>query len=495
MVINTPIGKFYANVKEELKEVYEILSIPYARANRFEKPRKIENYTDDEIINRRESICFPQRRIPKFVTKFFKNPLVRPEFMVNDDIQTEDAFVVNIWTSEFKGKKPVLVFIHGGSDNGSGTVPIYNGSRIASKGIVVVTLNYRFGILGGLPVYDENGLNANRGALDQQTALAWIKENIEYFGGDSNNITLMGQSRGALSALNQFLNPMSSKLFDKLILCAALPVPIIEADEAERDYKEMLEKNKLPDYNALKNLPLRKLRRLKIKNIVNEVIDGDFYKENPRAIFDKGEFSPKPMLIGANSDEFTMFYMPIIFNRLGIVKKEENLAAALLERYGNYGEIMKNALESESKNLVDLQFKIMEMVAFHTISYKLLEKFSRTSPVYGYRMSYVPDIFDGIRGAYHGAELAMFFGNYEKMKISLTEKNKYEMEKLQTDWLSFIRSGTIPNRKYYNTETKQIIHYKNEPEMISFPHADIVEKVSKLDSYEILFKKFFGVKS
>lgn len=89
----------------------------------------------------------------------------------------------------------------------------------------------------------------------------------------------------------------------------------------------------------------------------------------------------------------------------------------------------------------------------------------------------------------------MFFGNYDKMKILLTEKNKYEMEKLQTDWLSFIRSGTIPNRKHYNTETKQIIHYKNEPEMISFPHADIVEKVSKLDSYEILFKKFFGVKS
>lgn len=115
MIINTPIGKFYANkIEEERKDVFEILSIPYAKAGRFEKPKKIESYPEGEIINRRESICFPQRRIPEFATVLFKNPLLRPEFMVNDDIQTEDAHVVNIWTSGLEEKKPVLVFIHGG---------------------------------------------------------------------------------------------------------------------------------------------------------------------------------------------------------------------------------------------------------------------------------------------------------------------------------------------------------------------------------------------
>lgn len=494
MIINTRIGKLYASIiKEETKDVYQILSIPYARAERFEKPQQIENYPEGEIINRRESVCFPQRRIPKFLTGLFKNPLVRPEFMVNDDIQTEDAFVVNIWTSGLDDKKPVLVFIHGGGDNGSGTVPIYNGSHIAAKDIVVVTMNYRFGILGGLPVYDENRLNANRGALDQQAALAWIRNNIYHFGGDSKNITLMGQSRGALSSLNQFLNPISNKLFDKLIICAALPVPIVGEDGLKEDFEYTLVKNGLSDFNELKNLPIRKLRRLKVKNIVNEVIDGAFYKKNPREVFINGEFPSKPMLIGTNADEFTMFYMPIIFNRLGIVKNKEKLDDALQDRYGKYGEIMRNALEPESKDLVDLQMKIMEMVAFHSVAFNLLEKFSTSSPVYGYRMSYVPNVYGGIRGAYHCSELAMFFGNFDKMKVPLTEQNKDEMEKLQTDWLSFIRTGEIPNHEHYSPESKKIIHYDGEPKMIPFPHSGVVKQVSKLDSYEILFKKFFGV--
>ena len=119
------------------------------------------------------------------MNRFLKMPMMRPEILTNTDKTSDDAFVLNIWTSGTEEKKPVLVFLHGGGFTyGSGTTPLYHGKYLAAKGIVVVTVNYRLGIAGYLPVVKADGtFSANRGFYDQQCALRWVRKYIALFGG------------------------------------------------------------------------------------------------------------------------------------------------------------------------------------------------------------------------------------------------------------------------------------------------------------------------
>ena len=120
---------------------------------------------------------------------------------------SEDCLYLNIWTvaKSSKEKRPVVVYIPGGAfTGGSGNVPVYNGENLAKKGLVVVTVNYRVGVLGFLAHPEltnesERHASGNYGLLDQVAALEWIKRNIGMFGGDPAHVTIMGQSAGAAS--------------------------------------------------------------------------------------------------------------------------------------------------------------------------------------------------------------------------------------------------------------------------------------------------------
>ena len=112
-----------------------------------------------------------------------------------------------------------MVFIHGGAFvRGAGSQPLYNGSALARKGVVVVTLNYRLGAFGFLthPLLAEespNNTSGNYGLLDQQAALRWVQDNIGAFGGDPTRITLFGESAGAISVLSHLASPQSKGLY------------------------------------------------------------------------------------------------------------------------------------------------------------------------------------------------------------------------------------------------------------------------------------------
>ena len=493
MIIMTGIGKVIAaRIEAEGKSVYRIVSVPYAKAGRFDRPEPIREVEAGRPINSDQTFCFPQRSIPKLFNLFLKHHMMRSEFLTEKDVQSENAFVVNIWTSDFDGKKPVLVYLHGGGDYGSGTSPIYDGAHLASKGIVVVTVTYRVGLLGYMPVYDEAGtLRCNRAAFDQQAALSWVRDKIGYFGGDAENITLMGQSGGALSALNQFLNPVSNRTFDKLILCAG-PLPTAIPSEGTREtFEWLLRENGLRDYAALERLPMRKLPKLKAKNVMNDVIDGAFFAEDPNATLERGEFPRIPILVGANDDEFSMIELPMFYKGMRIETRTSRLDSALESRYGEFAPRLKTTIAPEADGPIDLQIRILELVVFHTVSFKLLERFSAARcPVYGYRFGYVPNLYNGLRGSYHGAEIAMFFGNLDKMKIRISERNRAEMAWVQRDWLAFIHDGAIPDRDRYDSSSRRIIRYEGEPAMIPFPHADLIQELAPSDVYRRAFSDF-----
>ncbi len=138
---------------------------------------------------------------------------------------SEDCLYLNVWTPkrDARGKWPVLVFIHGGAFlGGASSVAAYDGARLAGRGAVVVTINYRANVFGflahpGLTAESPLGTSGNYGLLDQIAALQWVKTNIARFGGDPMNVTLSGESAGAASVNDLMVSPLAKGLFQKAI--------------------------------------------------------------------------------------------------------------------------------------------------------------------------------------------------------------------------------------------------------------------------------------
>ena len=205
MILTTALGKVTAQRVGRSRtgdSILSILGIPYARAQRFHPPVPTDGSDDSADPDGRLPInsglgqCFPQRLMPRAANLLLRHFQLRPEWQPHHDLMSEDSLRLNVWTSGTTDPKPVLVFIHGG-DCGSGTLPVYDGTRLAEQDIVVVTVTYRIGALGHLHVVDGERMSCDRGLLDQQAALRWVRKNIRELGGDPENITLMGHCGGA----------------------------------------------------------------------------------------------------------------------------------------------------------------------------------------------------------------------------------------------------------------------------------------------------------
>ena len=148
-----------------------------------------------------------------------------PKIIYNDGLSnfSEDCLFLNVWTPRRATNAPVIVWIYGGSLVFGGTSePYYNGGTLAARGVVFVSMNYRLGVLGwlalpALSAESPHGVSGNYGLLDQIAALTWVKRNISAFGGDPDNVTIMGESAGGLSVAYLLASPLARGLFQKAI--------------------------------------------------------------------------------------------------------------------------------------------------------------------------------------------------------------------------------------------------------------------------------------
>ncbi len=236
----------------------------------------------------------------------------------------EDCLTLNVWTpvdpdSGPVRPRPVMVWIHGGAFvNGSGGV--YDARRMVARGdIVVVTINYRLGVLGFLahPALGPAGDVGNYGLADQQAALRWVRDNIAQFGGDPARVTVAGESAGGMSVCDHLVAPGSRGLFDAAIIqsapCeaqAALPV----AQARSVDYAAEVGCAE-PESAAecLRALPVGKLRKplwfyaIGDDELIGPVTGTAVLPVNPVAGFNEGRAARVPIMIGTTRDEFTLF--------------------------------------------------------------------------------------------------------------------------------------------------------------------------------------------
>ncbi len=194
--------------------------IRYAKAERFEYPEPITSYYDIYDATNWGDCSYQQRA---FEEDAKCNPFYHHEFREGMSFSySEDCLFLNIWAPKKKEKCPVIVYIHGGSfTGGSGNEGHISGERFAKHDTVFVSINYRlgpFGFISHPDLRDKNGRCGNMGLYDQTAALQWVKANIESFGGDSENICIMGQSAGAMSCDIHLSSKLSKGLFNKAIL-------------------------------------------------------------------------------------------------------------------------------------------------------------------------------------------------------------------------------------------------------------------------------------
>jgi para-nitrobenzyl esterase len=230
---------------------------------------------------------------------------------------SEDCLTVNIWTnaSNANARRPVMVWIYGGGfTGGSGGQAWYDGEDLAAKGAVIVTLNYRLGALGFFAhpeLAKESGRNAsgNYGMMDAIGALQWVKRNISAFGGDPNNVTIFGESAGAIMIGALVGSPQAKGLFNRAIAQSGAWMGLQMArmtpgEQAQAGGAKALEAAGIKTIAELRAKPLNELPALGGAGLI---VDGYIIPEDLSITFANGRQNDVDVLAGSNKDENTFF--------------------------------------------------------------------------------------------------------------------------------------------------------------------------------------------
>lgn len=397
--------------------------------------------------------------------------------------QKEDCLSLNIWTTDINRKKPVMVFIHGGAFLIGGTnTPLYNGNNMATEGdVVIVTIQYRLGVLGWLDLSqfgEKYKHSANLGLLDQRAALKWVKENIASFGGDPDNITIFGESAGSISVTCHLLTPYAGDLFHKAIAQSGTFYLNRKKSMAENFTKEFMKMAKANSVEDLRKLNMDQIIQLQKKALKKNmviadqlflpVLDGELLPSNPEKYLKENEKTSIPLMTGICHDEAFYWYY-----QYKIAKRFPKLAVRkILNNAGYNKHQIKNLAAQFQKdplypNKKDRYFSVASWVIFKYSQYKFANLYKESNNVWFYDFSWRPSYKNKPLYAFHSSELPYVFGNYyqqlEKYPYGL---NKDLMAAMVQTWTSFAKHGNpnnklIPGWKPLNEKQSEIIFDQN----------------------------------
>ncbi len=314
LTVQTRAGKLLGTLEDDLAVFRGIqYAAPPVGALRWMPPQPVTPWPRIKAADRFRSIS------PQNLMRLAAIP--RQPFP--EEPQDEDCLFLNVWTPAADGlMRPVMVWIHGGAfTNGSGSSPMHPGANLAKRGgVVMVTINYRLGALGFLNLNEITGgqipATGNEGLLDQIAALEWVRDNIKAFGGDPDNVTVFGESAGAMSVGCLLAMPKAKGLFKKAILqsgsntCRALP----DAVEVSKKFLQAvgvgskeIEKLKATPVQALLDAQ-QKMAAMGIRGAAFEpVVDGKILPQLPLEAVKNGSAKGVTVLAGGNLNEGTLF--------------------------------------------------------------------------------------------------------------------------------------------------------------------------------------------
>lgn len=437
----------------ESEGVEWFLGVPYARAPvgalHWRAPQPVAHWSGTRIASQPPASCMQSYPAPTF------GPYTA-EF-VDTPAPSEDCLYLNVWTPGLHGRYPVLVWIHGGAFlGGSGSVPIYDGTHLASKGVVVVTINYRVGPLRflahpALSAESPQHVSGNYGLQDQIAALRWVRRSIQRFGGDPAKVTIAGQSAGAASVDDLLVAPEARGLFQRAITesGSGMGIRAPSLSEAEADGNRFAAYLGASNAAALRALPAERIQAAVYIPVAaapagppppmirfGPVLDGRWLPLDPAR--PAGPMPLKvPLLTGFNADE--ELAVPIL--------SASQLVDATRRRYGAHAEPIlseyPHASDEQSAQSSHLLTRDRLMTALLLWTRQRLAEGS--ARIWAYRFDYpVPVAHPPGFGAFHSAEIPYVFGNLNGRTRPYGAADHELSDMVQGYWLNFMRSGN-PN--------------------------------------------------
>ena len=317
-IVNTPCGLVLGTPTRK-DGIIAYKGIRYATAGRFEYPIEVTSWEGRYDATRYGACAYQPRAFYK-EAEMPKKAFYYNEFRKGEEYTySEDCLFLNVFTPEkIEGKLPVIIYIHGGSfTGGCGHEKHFDVPVWPKKGVIGVTFNYRLGPLGFavLPqLKEEAGYTGNYGLYDQLTAISWVKHNIAAFGGDPNNITIMGQSAGAMSVQQHCFSPLAKGLFHKAVMCSGGGVSkMLATTEAEKSYafwQEIMEKCGAKTLQAFKELPVETLfavwqenKKASMGGGCSPCIDGRLIVGKGHELLAQGKYYNIPYMVGTTSHD------------------------------------------------------------------------------------------------------------------------------------------------------------------------------------------------
>ena len=370
---------------------------------------------------------------------------------------SEDCLSLNIWTPEEAQNAPVFVWIHGGAlSAGSSSEALYDGAAMARQGIVVVSINYRLGVLGWLAHPDlsaesEHGVSGNYGLLDQIAALHWVQDNIAAFGGDPERVTIGGESAGGLSVMYLLASPLADGLFDQAIAQSAYMISTPELSQAT--HGEFAAEG-IGRYVAtqLGHMSIEGLRAMDAEELTERAvaerylpsgtIDGYVLERQLVETFERGEQSAVPILAGFNEGEIRSLRMLAA----PAPERPSTYAPQIRDRYRDLADDFLALYPGE--DLQDTLFDIVRDAMYGWTAEKLVrsqEGLDQPGYLYLFDHGY-PAADDAGLHAFHASELPYVFNAADRTPpywppLPETEAETAFVDAVHGYWVSFIKTG------------------------------------------------------
>ncbi len=374
----------------------------------------------------------------------------------------EDCLYLNVYRPDTVEKDlPVMVFIHGGGYiNGSASFDVYEGTWLASQGVVLVTINYRLGQLGFLTVPDTE-ITGNYGTLDQIVALEWINENIGNFGGNPENITIFGESAGGVSVGTMLA--LRPDLFKRAVIQSAT---ISYGDQMSKEDAQNVGEMFVKEAGCESAVDIAEcLREKPAKDILETLeggifsdgesygphVDGELFTDVAYQMVIEGEGKKIPLIIGTNGDEGTVFTIGYKDH----LKTEEQYETVVKSQFGIIGQsVLDQYPASDYESPWHAYTDLFGDVVFYCTSILVARDLHNYNEnVRYYHFTHVPDYGKqtGI-GSFHGAELGYLFNTWHDYYKNSEEGYQEVVENITNLWVDFAYGRELEGWAVYGEE-------------------------------------------
>lgn len=494
-VISTDKGEVQGVYNSETG-IYTYKGIPFAKAPvgdlRWHAPQPADNWLGTFDAAEFGAICMQGEPVPF--------SMWTQEFIAPAGTMSEDCLNLNIWTKKglVDANRPVIVFIHGGGfSSGSGSVPIYDGEKMAQKEVVFVTINYRVGVLGFLAhpeLTEESGYDAsgNYGLLDQIAALEWVKNNISNFGGDPGRITIAGQSAGSFSVNYLVASPLAGGLFYGAI--AESGAGVMPSNRLSRDTNlesaEQLGEELASSFEVSGIAGLRELSADTLLTAQGQfgapIVDGYALPKTIHSLFIEGNYNDVPLLTGWNEDEGFSFGPPL---------NAQQFQQNILDQFGEDADEFLSLFPAGSDTEAQRSQKDLSMLStfgMQNWKWAQMQNLTGDSPVYLYYFTRDVPYTDQQQdyGAFHTGEVPYAYNTLHTSDRPWEEVDYKLAEAMSSYWASFAEDGDpnvegFPQWPATEPGDYQTMYFGDSLHVAGVPMKDRLELLDKIYSERI----------